>query len=366
LRVNKESKIMKGKRVLLTTILLSLIALSVPRPAEGAPVAFSAAGPDQASIQATVDAFRAALGSPNNGNAPGPLAGGRREINWDGGGSTATAIARTPFTGFLTTRGALFTTPGTGFVQAPVSGLVTTFDNPTYSSIFQTFSPVRLLSPIGSNITDALFITPGVGSPGIALPVTINGFGVVFTDVDLATSASIELFDARGRSLGIFFAPPANNGLSFIGVVFNAGERVARVRITSGNGAPGATANDDNVSSDVVVMDDFIYGEPMAILGLAGGFTCLQDDTTGSTLVINKITGEFQYSDCDGVSFGGTGRVRAKGCLITLDASLPAGRVTARIDTCADKGTADVHIFSKGRTFTTADIDTTNNSCACP
>ena len=119
------------------------IVLSVPIPAQGAPVTFSAAGPDQASIQATVDAFRAALGAPNNGNSPGPLASGRREINWDGGGSTATALAPTPFTGFLATRGGLFTTAGTGFVQAPVSGLVTTFGNPTYSTIFQFFSKLQ-------------------------------------------------------------------------------------------------------------------------------------------------------------------------------------------------------------------------------
>ena len=50
------------------------------------PSVFQAAGPTAASIQSTVDAFRAALGEPNNANTPGPLAIGRREINWDGGG----------------------------------------------------------------------------------------------------------------------------------------------------------------------------------------------------------------------------------------------------------------------------------------
>src|SRR5215831_10221888 len=47
---------------------------------------FQAAGPNAASIQSTVDAFRARLGDPNNLNNPGPLGlKGRREINWDGG-----------------------------------------------------------------------------------------------------------------------------------------------------------------------------------------------------------------------------------------------------------------------------------------
>ena len=117
----------------------------LPKPPKDvdAPTVFQAAGPNAASIQATVDQFRAALGGVNNGNVPGPLDSGRREINWDGGGSTATSLVPTPFTGFLVNRGALFTTPGTGFVQAPVEGLATTFDNPAYATFFQAFSPVR-------------------------------------------------------------------------------------------------------------------------------------------------------------------------------------------------------------------------------
>jgi hypothetical protein len=309
-----------------------------------------------------VDAFRAALGAPNNGNAPGPLAGGRREINWDGGGSMATAIAGTPFAGFLATRGALFTTAGTGFVQAPTSGLATTFANPSYATIFQTFSPVRLFSPIGSNVTDATFFVPGAGN----IPATVNGFGAVFTDVDLPTSTSIELFDEQGVSLGLFFAPPANNGLSFVGVVFDAGERVARVRITSGNVAPGP--DDDPMSSvDVAVMDDFIYGEPMPIAGGPGGvFTCLQDDTSGSILLIDTTTGAFQFSSCGGVLFSGTGRLRVRGCVITLEANLATGRASARVDTCARKGSAGIQVFSQTGAFTVTDRDITNNSCVCP
>ncbi|MEO1298221.1 MAG: hypothetical protein AAFW75_21060, partial [Cyanobacteria bacterium J06636_16] len=39
-------------------------------------------GADAAAIADTVEAFRAALGEPDNGNALGPIAEGRREINW--------------------------------------------------------------------------------------------------------------------------------------------------------------------------------------------------------------------------------------------------------------------------------------------
>ena len=97
------------------------------------PAVFQAAGPTTASIQASLEAYRLALGGDNNGIAKGPIATGRREINWDGGGSTATSLAGTPLTQFLDGRGSLFVTPGSGFVQAPPSGLATTFANPTYT-----------------------------------------------------------------------------------------------------------------------------------------------------------------------------------------------------------------------------------------
>lgn len=238
------------------------------------PIVFQAAGPNIASIQNTVDQYRAALGATNNGNAAGPLPSGRREINWDGGGSVATAIVGTPFNGFLANRGALFTTTGTGFVQAPLAGLADTFHNPTYATIFQPFSPVRLFSPIDSNVTEAQFFVPGGGdAPATA---TTTGFGAVFTDVDLPdgsgpgdkngnrkASTLIECFGTDGALIFSSFVPasPGDGSLSFLGIVFGE-PRIARVRITSGDAAPGP--NDDG-THDIVMMDDFLYGEPQPL-----------------------------------------------------------------------------------------------------
>ena len=234
---------------------VGVMALTLPMVANSAAIVFQAADP----IQATVDSFRAALGDPLNGNTPGPLPAGRREINWDGGGSTATSPAPNPFAGFQTTRGALFTTAGTGFVQAPADGMADTFSNPTYSS-FAAFSPVRLFSPVGSNITDATFTLPG--APGVG--ASINGFGVVFSDVDLAGSATIQFYDTLDNPIGSpYSAPVFNDGLSFIGVVFDAGEKVGRVRIMSGNVAPGP--DDGSGGADIVLMDDFLFAEPAPI-----------------------------------------------------------------------------------------------------
>jgi hypothetical protein len=246
------------------------------------PAVFQAAGPkaaegEESSIQSAVDAFRAALGD-NNMNMPGPLPiVGRREINWDGGGNndtTAPLPPQTPFNVFLDSRGGQFTTPGEGLTQAPPSGgpqggLAVLFNNPTYGTIFSTFSPKRLFTPVGSNITEAKFFIPGTNG---ATPATVTGFGAVFTDVDQpdgsgpgkkkgnrGASTLIEYFGADNKLLFSSFVPasPGDASLSFFGIVFKE-PLIARVRITTGDKAPGP----DDGKKDIVVMDDFIYGEP--------------------------------------------------------------------------------------------------------
>lgn len=228
---------------------------------------FQAAGPSAASIQSTVDEFRVALGGENNGNVPGPLQAGRREINWDGGGSSATSPGATPFDVFLDTRGLRATTPGTGFVQAPPSGMAETFNNPTYANIFVPFSPLRLFSPVGSNVTDTLFFVPGTAG---ATPASTRAFGLILADVDQPDgtsnqrpSTSVEYFDDEGKLLFRSFAPasPGDGGLTFFGIVLDDA-RIARVRVRTGNSAPGP---DDTKETDIVMMDDFIYAEPEAL-----------------------------------------------------------------------------------------------------
>ena len=106
--------------------------------------------------------------------------GGRREINWDGGGATASSPSLgTTFDVFLNTRGARSTTqaPGTGFNQALPGDL---------SSNFGFFSPSRIFSPVSGttltdvfNLTDVSFFVPGTGG---SVPATVSGFGAVFTE----------------------------------------------------------------------------------------------------------------------------------------------------------------------------------------
>ena len=126
----------------------------------------------------------------------------------------------------------------------------------SYTSMFAPFSAQRLFTPIGSNITDVSFFVPGSTTAA-----TTSAFGVVFSDIDLAATTSLQFFDPLNYSLGIFNALnfTGNQTFSFLGVQFINGERVSRVRITTGSQILTAGSN----TGDAVVMDDFIYAEPM-------------------------------------------------------------------------------------------------------
>jgi len=253
------------KRRFFFTVMLFLCLLILSTPAVASPVIFSGSGPSPAAIQGVVDTFRAALG-PLNPNQPGSFSTGRREINWDGvpDAFSAPNSLLPNFFNVNSPRGAVFSTPGSGFQVSAnsVNPTATPIQfgniNPTYPNLFEVFSPQRLFTAVGSNITDVTFFVPGS-----TVSATVSGFGAVFTDVDLADTTNIQFFNQDNTSLGTFSVIPASGSetFSFLGVLFNSGERVARVRMTSGNSSLGPN---ESAGVDLVVMDDFIYGEPQA------------------------------------------------------------------------------------------------------
>jgi len=263
---------------LVIAVAVGFLAMTLATPASHGATLFTDTGVAPADIQATVDAFRTALGSTNNGNLAGPLTSGHREINWDGGGVDVNSINAGALNAFRNTRGAQFLTPGTGFVQGPASGgpdggLATLFGNPTYATGFQAFSPVRLFTPIGSNVTETVFSIPGTNG---AVRAGVTGFGAIFTDVDLAGSSSMSFFDHNGELILSVGVPElaGDGSLSFVGVLLDPERPATRVEIISGTSALGP---DDNPAGgvDIVVMDDFIFAEPSGIpapaaLGLLG------------------------------------------------------------------------------------------------
>jgi len=247
--------------------LASLVLTVAPGVALGQ-VVRSGAGTDAASIVTARDLFRLDLGGGTVAGANGSFGGVRREINWDGVPAALAAPNNLPFNFFNVNspRGVVFATPGTGVqVSAATtdgSGQPADFGNinPAYTATFAPFSAQRLFTAIGSNIVDVSFFLPGTTTPALT-----RGFGAVFSDVDLAGSTSLQFFGLGNALLGTFFVPALQGSetFSFLGVSF-ADAIVSRVRITSGNAALAAGLNDGG-GVDLVVMDDFIYGEPGAL-----------------------------------------------------------------------------------------------------
>ena len=228
-------------------------------PVYSAPVVYKGAGADATAITAARDLFRLDVGGGTSVGANGLFGGIRREINWDGVPNSFAAPNNLPLNFFNANspRGAVFSTPGTGVAVSANAGIAPIeFDNmnATYSQIFKTFSAQRLFAAIGSNVVDVDFFSAGTNNAS-----STSAFASIFTDVDLLNTTAIEYFDGA-VSLGRFSVPVANNGLSFLGVRFDAGERITRVRIISGNTVLGSN---DSASADVVAMDDFLYAEPL-------------------------------------------------------------------------------------------------------
>jgi hypothetical protein len=213
------------------------------------------------SITAKVDEYRLLLGDPKNGGTvPGPAASGRREVNWDGvsGANVNTNTFPTNFFNNTTKLGLVTTTPGTGL---RVSDNDFSDVNAAFADVFNPFSGTKTFAAVGSPVIDVTFQVAGGTTPAV-----VSGFGVVFADVDVAGATKIEVFDKAGTKLGTFAAPVRSDatGHSFVGVKF-ASALIARVRITAGSGALGAQATDvsSGGQSDLVVMDDFLFSEPI-------------------------------------------------------------------------------------------------------
>ncbi|MEL6678248.1 MAG: VPLPA-CTERM sorting domain-containing protein [Pseudomonadota bacterium] len=240
-------------RTSLAAVAATLLSLSAQPSLALTFEVFEINGPTAADIEGTVDAFRDALG-PNNGNNPvNADPNGRRQINWD---AAPDFIADpNPFPGDFfnfnaapRARGIEFretgTTTGFELSATEASGTEPVFGVPTD---FAAFSPERLFRPVGGQTFDVLFFDPATQKD----PALTRGLGVVFSDVEKVGSTSMSFFDINDELLfERDVIPGADIGFSFLGVIFDS-PLVAKVSIQSGT------------RGDAVVMDDFIFGEPV-------------------------------------------------------------------------------------------------------
>lgn len=219
--------------------------------------AFSASG----NLVDVVRDFRTALGGDSANRAPGEQPEGRREVNWEGVQDPNLNTDAFPGDLFNTTitRGQVFTTNGIGL---RVSNNDAVDIDSSYATQFNAFSGSKTFFSVGSPRVDVFFQVAGSTTAG-----SVNGFGVVFSDVDVVGATYMDFYTPGGTLLQSIEVPVRSDsaGFSFAGLVFEE-PVVGFVRIISGQQQPAAGVKDisDGGLKDIVIMDDFISGEPHA------------------------------------------------------------------------------------------------------
>ena len=215
-------------------------------------------------LQTTIDDFRSALGD-NNGNAPvNADPNGRRQINWD---AAPDAISDpNPFPGDFfngdadpRARGIEFSETGatTSFLlsSTEASGQPPRFGFP---GDLVPFSEERMFSPVGGTTFDVEFFDPATQIN----PATTRGLGIIFNDVGEFAATTMTLFDVDGNELATRRAALGAGGLSFLGLIFDEAV-IAKASINVGTAA--LLGNGVAGVGDLVVMDDYIFGEPVPV-----------------------------------------------------------------------------------------------------
>ncbi len=240
-------------------------------------VVFSDAGTATAEIQDTIDAFRVAASETgstpvDNGVGGGLYVNGLRHLDWDvvpSGLATPSSLPANYFKNDVPV-GVGLSTLGTGLRVSAVTGesVLPAFGDvqPSYQAQFAAYGDHRMFAPINSTVTDIRFFVPG--EPGT--PAAVSAFGAIFMNVHTPKGelhpSMVEYWDISGQLLGYYLVPPSEEGVSFLGVRFDGGEQVARVRINSGN-IPLIGGADDGAGdvANMVSMGQFFYSEPLSI-----------------------------------------------------------------------------------------------------
>ena len=213
-------------------------------------------------INPKLNEFRQLLGTLNT--TPG-VSGGRREINWDGVPDSLMS-KKLPDDFFNPVGAGANPSLQRGLAYSPDSGQFRVSNNnfadiDSQASIeFTSFSGNKSFANVSANQWPL-----GFRVAGQTTPATVSGFGAVFIDVDLDNSTSIEFFE-NTESLGTYFVPKhtAGSRFSFLGVYFN-NHKITHLKIThQGKLIDGEKDITSGGAKDLILLDDFIYSEPVA------------------------------------------------------------------------------------------------------
>jgi hypothetical protein len=221
-----------------------------------APVVIAGTG----DINPMLDEFRSLLGGQLN-TTPGATEG-RREINWDGVPDHM-LDQKLPEDFFNPTapeapvanqRGLRYSANGNFQVSKTNFAAV----NPEAAGEFNSFSGTKSFANVSASQWDVEFQVPGK-----LRAASVKGFGIVFSDVDVANSTSLEFF-TENKSLGKFYVPAKNgSNFSFLGVYFK-NEKVTRIHVQhDGELDKGQKDISADGPFDLVTLDNFLYSEPL-------------------------------------------------------------------------------------------------------
>jgi len=247
-------------------IAILVVATLTPAYASAIPLVFSANADTPEELKPIVDEFREAMG-PNNGNAP--LSGdpnGHRSINWDAAPDSISDPNPFPgdffnFNAAPRARGIEFTPIGgaTGFElsSTEASGEPVAFGGP---ASFVPFSEERMFRPVGGTTFLVDFFDPASNED----PALSRGLGVVFNSVQLEDTTGMTFYDQNDNVIFEQFVETGEqSSLSFLGAVFDD-PIIAYAQITAGTNPLQNGIQASLSPIDIVVMDDFIFGEPIS------------------------------------------------------------------------------------------------------
>lgn len=212
-------------------------------------------------INVKLNQFRDLVGSQLN-TTPNAV-GGRREINWDA--VPAELIGKKlPPNFFNQTGDNVPATLQRGLAYESTGEFMVSNDNfaavnADVATQAKSFSGANSFANVNSSLWEVF-----PQKPGTSTAAKVQGFGIVFSDVDKSNSTFLEFFDGT-QSVGKFFVPPHDNNssFSFIGVYFK-NKKVTKIRVGH-DGALNEGQKDvtNGGSRDLITLDDFIYSEPV-------------------------------------------------------------------------------------------------------
>jgi hypothetical protein len=103
--------------------------------------------------------------------------------------------------------------------------------------------------------------------------------------------------------------------------------------------------------------------------GLGG--LCLQDNTSGSTMMVNQTTGDYQFTNCrKGIVLTGKGTITVNSCKLSLvdfgpDRKHPDRNIQILINTCTGVASGTVQMTSPKFAVTINDANYRLNTCIC-